>query len=136
MRVRTSWPSPFFRRSGSKSRRARPAVPLCGARGWILSSCCMTRAKSAIDSDSTRVVATGTIGLPLSDFKRQTGSPSPIAEAVARGFDGGQDQLQTQVEKIHVGHRDGHFARHHDALVEHAVEDLANRDSLAFLQRA
>src|ERR1017187_6417318 len=136
MRVRTSCPSPFFRRSGSKSRRARPPVPLWCARGWTLSSCCMTRAKSPIDSDSTRVVATGPIGLPLSDFKRQTGSAPPTAEAVAGGLDGGQDQLQSQIEQIHVGHRDGHLARHHHAFVEHTVEDLANRNSFAFLQRA
>jgi hypothetical protein len=62
--------------------------------------------------------------------------PSAHFHALARGLDGGQDQLQSQVEEVHVGHRDGHLACHHDALVEHAVEDLANRNSFAFLQFA
>ena len=45
-------------------------------------------------------------------------------------------RLQAQVEEVHVGDRDGHLACHHDALVQHAVEDLADRNSFVLLQCA
>ena len=60
---------------------------------------------------------------------------SPIHQTLSRGLDGGQDQIQAQVQKVHVGDRNSHLACHNDALVEHTVEDLADRNAFAFLQR-
>src|SRR5207249_1767740 len=60
----------------------------------------------------------------------------PVPDAFPRGLDGGQDQLQSQVEEVHIRDRNGHFPSHDCTFVQHAVEDLANRNSFAFLQLA
>src|ERR1019366_6636721 len=101
---------------------------------WILSSCCMTRAKSRIESDSACVGSSCKVS-PLSDIDCKPARRLTVLQP-SGSLDRGQYHLQAQVNKVHAGYRDGYFAGHDNTLIQHAIQDLADGDALVLLEFA
>jgi hypothetical protein len=47
------------------------------------------------------------------------------------GLDGGEHDLKTKIDQVHVGHRDRNFPQYNGSFVEDAVQGLAERYTLA-----
>jgi len=71
-----------------------------GARGWILSPAGHHRAKSPIDQTRHAWCGPDPLVLPLSNFKGANRLPVPQFQGVRAVSEGGQDQIQAQVDQV------------------------------------